>query len=102
MTFRLATWNVNSLKVRLPHLLDWLARAKPDVVCLQETKTEDKSFPLAEIEAAGYRVIYSGQKTYNGVAILSRTALSAEARGIPDFTDDLKRVIAAYKRLALR
>ena len=95
MTFRLATWNVNSLKVRLPHLLDWLARAKPDVVCLQETKTEDKSFPLAEIEAAGYRVIYSGQKTYNGVAILSRTALSAEARGIPDFADDLKRVITA-------
>jgi exodeoxyribonuclease-3 len=95
VTFRLATWNVNSLKVRLPHLLDWLARAKPDVVCLQETKTEDKSFPLGEIEAAGYRVIYSGQKTYNGVAILSRTALSAEARGIPDFTDDPKRVIAA-------
>ena len=70
MTFRLATWNVNSLKVRLPHLLDWLARAKPDVACLQETKTEDHSFPLAEIEAAGYRVIYSGQKIYNGVAIL--------------------------------
>jgi exodeoxyribonuclease-3 len=95
VTFRLATWNVNSLKVRLPHLLDWLARAKPDVVCLQETKTEDKSFPLAEIEAAGYRIVYSGQKTYNGVAILSRSALSAEARGIPDFADDPKRVIAA-------
>ena len=95
MTLRLATWNVNSLKVRLPHLLDWLARAKPDVACLQETKTEDKSFPLAEIEAAGYRVIYSGQKTYNGVAILSRAPLSAETRGIPDFADDPKRVIAA-------
>lgn len=95
MTFRLATWNVNSLKVRLPHLLDWLARAKPDIACLQETKTEDKSFPLAEIEAAGYRVIFSGQKTYNGVAILSRTALAEESRGIPDFADDLKRVIAA-------
>ena len=95
MTFRLATWNVNSLKVRLPHLLDWLARAKPDVVCLQETKTEDISFPLAAIEAAGYRVIYSGQKTYNGVAILSRMPLSAESRGIPDFADDPKRVIAA-------
>lgn len=94
MTFRLATWNVNSLKVRLPHLLDWLARATPDVACLQETKTEDRSFPLAEIEAAGYRVAYSGQKTYNGVAILSRAALSAESRGIPDFVDDLKRVIA--------
>ena len=95
MTFRLATWNVNSLKVRLPHLLDWLARAKPDVACLQETKTEDGRFPLAEIEAAGYRVVYSGQKTYNGVAILSRSPLTAESRGIPDFTDDLKRVIAA-------
>jgi exodeoxyribonuclease-3 len=95
VTFRLATWNVNSLKVRLPHLLDWLARAQPDVACLQETKTEDKSFPLAEIEAAGYRVVYSGQKTYNGVAILSRTPLAAEARGIPDFADDLKRVLAA-------
>ena len=95
MTFRLATWNVNSLKVRLPHLLGWLARAKPDVACLQETKTEDRSFPLAEIEAAGYRVIYSGQKTYNGVAMLSRAALSAESRGIPEFADDLKRVIAA-------
>jgi len=95
VTFRLATWNVNSLKVRLPHLLDWLARAKPDVACLQETKTEDRSFPLADLEAAGYRVIYSGQKTYNGVAMLSRAPLSAESRGIPDFADDLKRVIAA-------
>jgi exodeoxyribonuclease III len=95
VTFRLATWNVNSLKVRLPHLLDWLARAKPDVVCLQETKTEDKSFPLADIEAAGYRVVYSGQKTYNGVAILSRAPLSTESRGIPDFADEPKRVIAA-------
>lgn len=95
MTFRLATWNVNSLKVRLPHLLDWLARAKPDVACLQETKTEDRSFPLAEIEAAGYRVAYSGQKTYNGVAVLARAPISGEVRGIPDFVDDLKRVIAA-------
>ena len=95
MTFRLATWNVNSLKVRLPHLLDWLGRVRPDVVCLQETKTEDRNFPLAEIEAAGYRVVYSGQKTYNGVAILSRAPLSDMAHGIADFPDDLKRVIAA-------
>ncbi|HXI35611.1 MAG TPA: exodeoxyribonuclease III [Burkholderiales bacterium] len=92
---KLATWNVNSLKVRLPHLLDWLAAVRPDVACLQETKTEDRSFPLAEIEAAGYRVIYSGQKTYNGVAIISRAPLSAEARGIPDFADEPRRVIAA-------
>jgi exodeoxyribonuclease-3 len=95
VTLRLATWNVNSLKVRLPHLIDWLGRVQPDAVCLQETKTEDRNFPLTEIESAGYRVVYSGQKTYNGVAILSRAPLSAEARGIPDFPDDLKRVIAA-------
>ena len=92
---RLATWNVNSLKVRLPHLLDWLGQAKPDVMCLQETKTEDRNFPLAEIEAAGYRVVYSGQKTYNGVAILSRAPLSGMTHGLPEFADDLKRVIAA-------
>jgi exodeoxyribonuclease-3 len=92
---KLATWNVNSLRVRLPHLLGWLAAVQPDVACLQETKTEDRSFPLAEIEAAGYRVVYSGQKTYNGVAIISRAPLSAEARGIADFADEPKRVIAA-------
>ena len=92
---RLATWNVNSLKVRLPHLLDWLARVQPDVACLQETKTEDHNFPLAEIEAAGYRAVYSGQKTYNGVAILSRAPLAEVQQGIPGFPDDLKRVITA-------
>ena len=70
---KLATWNVNSLKVRLPHLLDWLAAARPDAVCLQETKTEDANFPLAAIEAAGYRAVFCGQKTYNGVAILARS-----------------------------
>src|SRR3954471_13789201 len=64
-------------------------------MCLQETKTEDRNFPLAEIEAAGYRVMYSGQKTYNGVAILSRAPLSGMTHGILDFADDLKRVITA-------
>ena len=93
--FRLATWNVNSLKVRLPHLLDWLAQAKPDVACLQETKTEDARFPLAEIQAAGYQAVYCGQKTYNGVAILARSALTEVQHGIPEFADDPKRVIAA-------
>jgi exodeoxyribonuclease-3 len=91
----IATWNVNSLKVRLPHLLDWLARRQPDAVCLQETKTEDAKFPLAEIEAAGYRVAYSGQKTYNGVAILSRTAPQDIQAGIPGFADEQRRVLAA-------
>jgi len=94
-TFRLATWNVNSLKVRLPHLLDWLREAEPDVVCLQETKTEDAKFPAAELQAAGYRAAFSGQKTYNGVAILARGELADVQQGIPDFADEMKRVIAA-------
>jgi exodeoxyribonuclease III len=92
---KLATWNVNSLKVRLPHLLDWLPVAQPDVVCLQETKQEDSKFPQAEIEAAGYQVAFSGQKTYNGVAILSRAPLVEVQMGIPGFEDEQKRVLAA-------
>jgi exodeoxyribonuclease III len=81
--------------VRLPHLIDWLAAQRPDVMCLQETKTEDANFPLAEIRAAGYQAVYCGQKAYNGVAILSRTALTDVQHGIPNFADDPKRVIAA-------
>jgi len=81
--------------VRLPHLLDWLAGAQPDVACLQETKTEDHNFPRAEIERAGYQAVYCGQKSYNGVAILARSPLTDVQHGIPDFPDDPKRVIAA-------
>ena len=81
--------------MRLPHLLDWLAAAQPDVVCLQETKTEDRNFPLAEIQSAGYQAVYCGQKSYNGVAILARSALTDVQHGIPGFADDPKRVIAA-------
>ena len=81
--------------MRLPHLLDWLAAAQPDVMCLQETKTEDQNFPRAELERAGYQSVYCGQKAYNGVAILARSALSDVQHGIPDFPDDPKRVIAA-------
>ena len=92
---RLATWNVNSLRVRLPHLVDWLARAQPDVACLQETKIEDSNFPLAELRSAGYEAVYCGQKAYNGVAILAREQPSEVQHGIPDFADDPKRVIAA-------
>ncbi|MBP9916331.1 MAG: exodeoxyribonuclease III [Thiobacillaceae bacterium] len=92
---KLATWNVNSLKVRLPHLLEWLPVAQPDVVCLQETKLEDANFPRAEIEAAGYQVAFSGQKTYNGVALLSRAPLMEVQAGIPGFEDEQKRVLAA-------
>ncbi|HUK05871.1 MAG TPA: exodeoxyribonuclease III [Burkholderiales bacterium] len=92
---KLAAWNVNSLRVRLPQLLDWLAQAAPDVVCLQELKLEDAKFPRAEIEAAGYGSAFFGQKTYNGVAILSRGELSEVSTGLPGFADDHKRVIAA-------
>lgn len=92
---KLATWNVNSLKVRLPHLLEWLAANPVDVVCLQETKQQDADFPHAELQAAGYHSVFSGQKTYNGVAILSREPVSDVQYGIPDFEDEQKRVIAA-------
>ena len=92
---KLATWNVNSLKVRLPHVLDWLAAHQPDVLCLQETKLEDVNFPAAEISAAGYQTVFSGQKTYNGVAILSKTPASEVVTTIPGLVDLQKRVLAA-------
>ena len=92
---KIAAWNVNSLKVRLPQLLEWLAAQQPDVVCLQETKLEDHNFPQAEIENAGYRVAFSGQKTYNGVAILARSPLGDVVMGNPHYPDEQKRLIAA-------
>ena len=92
---RLATWNVNSLKVRLPQLLEWAARHHPDVLCLQETKVEDAAFPLEAINAAGYQALYSGQKTYNGVAVLSRGRAHDPVMSIPGFDDPQKRVLAA-------
>ena len=92
---RLATWNVNSLKVRLPHLLEWLAANPVDVVCLQETKQQDADFPLSALQVAGYHSVFSGQKTYNGVAILSREPTGDVQFGIPNFDDGQKRVIAA-------
>jgi exodeoxyribonuclease-3 len=93
--FRLATWNVNSLKIRLPHLLDWLAANRPDAICLQETKTEDANFPVQPLRDAGYEAVFCGQKSYNGVAILARTPPQDVQHGIPGFADDPKRVIAA-------
>jgi exodeoxyribonuclease-3 len=92
---KLATWNVNSLAVRLPQLLDWLAANQPDVVALQETKLTDDKFPNAELAAAGYPAQWFGQKTYNGVALLSRTPLGDVVRNIPGFADEQARVIAA-------
>ncbi len=92
---KLATWNVNSLKVRLPHLLDWVGRERPDVVCLQETKTEDANFPVQELQQAGYQSLFTGQKTYNGVAILTRVPVSETVSAMPSFADEQKRVLAA-------
>ncbi|MET0916847.1 MAG: exodeoxyribonuclease III [Burkholderiales bacterium] len=94
---KLVTWNVNSLNVRLPRLLDWLAANTPDVVCLQETKLEDAKFPVAALDAAGYASHYTGQKTYNGVAILARHGLAVAdvAMGVEGFVDEQKRLIAA-------
>jgi exodeoxyribonuclease-3 len=92
---KLATWNVNSLKVRLPQVLQWLSVHRPDVLCLQETKLADEFFPVADIENAGYRSIFAGQKTYNGVAILSRDTATDVQVNIPDYDDAQKRVLAA-------
>jgi exodeoxyribonuclease-3 len=92
---KLATWNVNSLKVRLPQVLDWLAAEQPDALCLQELKCEDAAFPATDIEAAGYRAAFNGQKTYNGVAILSRAEAAEVQRDIPGLDDPQKRLIAA-------
>ncbi len=92
---KIASWNVNSLNVRLPHLLQWLADAQPDVVALQETKLEDAKFPADALAAAGYRSVYSGQKTYNGVAILARDELRDVVTDIPGLDDPQRRILAA-------
>lgn len=96
---KIATWNVNSLNVRKQHVLDWLATSHADVLCLQELKLTDDKFPKADLEAAGYRSWFTGQKTYNGVAILVRDTLGVDetdvVKNIPGFEDPQQRVIAA-------
>ena len=93
-TCRIATWNVNSLNVRLPHVLDWVAAEKPDVLCLQETKLEDHRFPFEPLREAGYHAVHSGQKTYNGVAILAKQPPTGVVAGIRGFEDPQRRVLA--------
>ena len=93
--FSIATWNVNSLRVRSEQLMQWLATTRPDVVALQETKMQDPDFPHPEFTAAGYHSVFSGQKTYNGVALLSRLPMTNFVRDIPDFDDPPRRVLAA-------
>ena len=93
---RVATWNVNSVRARLPRLLPWLEDQKPDVVCLQEVKCVDEAFPREPIEDLGYQIETFGQKTYNGVAILSRTGIEDVVRGLPGEPEDAqRRVIGA-------
>ena len=96
---KIVTWNVNSLRVRLPQVLDWFSAHQPDILALQETKLLDENFPVTEINSAGYEVIYSGQKTYNGVAILSRASTATSAvdvvKDIPGLDDSQRRVLFA-------
>lgn len=92
---KIASWNVNSLNVRLPHLQAWMANAQPDIVALQETKLPDDRFPQADIEALGYHVAFSGQKTYNGVAIVSRQPLADVVTDPSNLTDPQRRILAA-------
>jgi exodeoxyribonuclease-3 len=96
---KLATWNVNSLTVRLPQVLDWLSAQNEhggmDVLALQETKTTDDKFPKTEIEAAGYHVAFFGQKTYNGVALIAKHPITEVVHNIPGFADEMARVITA-------
>lgn len=92
---KLASWNVNSLKVRLSQVIDWLNTNQPDILCLQETKLQDEFFPVNEIAQAGYRSVYTGQKAYNGVALLSKKAGEDICMALPGLEDPQKRLIAA-------
>ena len=92
--FTIATWNVNSLRVRLPQVIEWIEQYTPDVIALQETKTEDINFPVSELEALGYQVVFSGQKTFNGVATLSKHAATDPVIALPDFDNTQKRLLA--------
>lgn len=93
-TFKIATWNVNSLRVRLPHVLNWLNENKPDVLALQELKIPTDDFPLADVEKASYHAVVSGQKTYNGVAVLSNKQGTDIVTDIPELGDHQRRVLA--------
>src|SRR5690606_15439242 len=93
--FRVATWNVNSLRVRLPQVMAWLGDIQPDVLALQETKMTDDDFPSEAIQDAGYNVVFSGQRTYNGVAILSKQKADDVVTDIPDLDDPQRRVLGA-------
>lgn len=92
---KIATWNINSMKVRLPHILRWLSEQSPDIVALQELKQQDADFPISQINAAGYQALWSGQKTYNGVALLARNTGEDIEKAFLNFEDEQKRLLAA-------
>lgn len=92
---KIATWNVNSLKVRLGHVLEWLDSARPDILVLQEIKQVTEAFPQDHFAEAGYRAVASGQKTYNGVALVSRSASADHVTDFPGFEDPQRRILAA-------
>jgi exodeoxyribonuclease-3 len=92
---KIASWNVNSLKVRLPQVLAWLEEAQPDVLGIQETKLADEVFPRAAFEEAGWHVVFSGQKTYNGVAIVARSEPTDIVTDIPGLDDPQRRILGA-------
>lgn len=92
---KVASWNVNSLKVRLPHVLQWLETRSPDILGLQETKLTDDNFPREQLESAGYHVVSNGQKTYNGVALLSKEPMKNIVTDIPGLEDPQRRILAA-------
>jgi exodeoxyribonuclease-3 len=93
MTFKIVSWNVNSLRVRLPHVLEWMQKNQPDIVAIQETKLPDDLFPIEEIRALGYECEFSGQRTYNGMAILSRSAGTDKIIDLPNWIDPQRRVL---------
>src|SRR5713226_7644873 len=93
---KIATWNVNSIAARLPHVTRWLEAAQPDVLCIQETKCADEKFPLLELKATGYEGVFFGQQSYNGVAILSRSGAANVQRGfLADEPGSQTRLLAA-------
>lgn len=91
---KIATWNVNSLKVRLPHVLEWLSAHEPDVLVLQEIKQQTEAFPSEDLAAAGYQSLASGQKTYNGVAVIAKRAAADAVTDFPGFDDPQRRILA--------